>query len=412
MPPASIEAQVTQGGLARPSGVDPSSGLGKTARVTLLGASSLTVMSGAAIAPALPAMRSAFATVTEVDLLVRLVLTLPAFFIALLGVFLGDLVDRLDRRRMLFVGAVLFTAAGSSGLWLDHLVPILVARAVLGVSVAIVMTASTALIADYLEGQARLRLLGLQAAFMAFGGVVFLLAGGLLADRSWRAPFGVYLLALPIALGAWLLPEPARTSAPSRATGSFPWLPMLGLGAAAFASMLFFYVLPTQLPFDLHDRLGLGGLEAGLAIGMCNLGAGLVSLRFDTFARRFSPMAILGGGFGVVAIGLFGLYLAPSFPAVLGATAVAGLGMGVFMPNLNQWAVRLVAPERRGTAASVLVAGLFAGQFASPLVSQPIAELSGVRAVFAALAAVAFLLGAGLLAVARRARRQQVAPSA
>ena len=45
--------------------------------VTLLAASSLTVMSGATIAPALPAIRDAYADGRQADLLTKLVLTPP-----------------------------------------------------------------------------------------------------------------------------------------------------------------------------------------------------------------------------------------------------------------------------------------------------------------------------------------------
>ena len=287
-------------------------------------------------------MRTAFSTASEVDVLVRLVLTVPAFFIAVLGIFLGGLVDRVDRRHVLVVGALLYAAAGTSGLWLDHLVPILIGRAVLGVSVALVMTASTALIADYLEGESRLSFLGLQAAFMAFGGVVFLVVGGLLADVSWRGPFWIYMLAIPIAAGALMLP-PAEARANDVPTGDIPLLPLAGLGLASFGSMFFFYTIPTQLPFDLQAT-GVGATAAGIGIAMVNFTAGISALRYEVLARRFSSMALLGVAFVGLGIGLAGAYFAPNYTSTLLAMGVAGLGMGLFMPNLNQWAVRLVGP--------------------------------------------------------------------
>lgn len=42
--------------------------------------------------------------------------------------------------------------------------------------------------------------MGLQAGFMGLGGVVFLALGGALAQQNWHYPFGLYLLAWPIAL--------------------------------------------------------------------------------------------------------------------------------------------------------------------------------------------------------------------
>jgi hypothetical protein len=52
-------------------------------KATLLLVSTLTVMAGATIAPSLPAMRQHFTEVPNVDYWVRLVLTVPALFIAL-----------------------------------------------------------------------------------------------------------------------------------------------------------------------------------------------------------------------------------------------------------------------------------------------------------------------------------------
>ena len=43
---------------------------------------------------------------------------------------------------------------------------------------------------------------------MSGGGVVFLLAGGALAEISWRGPFAIYGVALPLAvLVALVLPK-------------------------------------------------------------------------------------------------------------------------------------------------------------------------------------------------------------
>lgn len=70
-------------------------------KATLLFTSTLTVMSGATIAPSLPAMQEYFADVPNSALLVRLVLTIPALFIAIGGLFVGQLADRLGRKPLL-----------------------------------------------------------------------------------------------------------------------------------------------------------------------------------------------------------------------------------------------------------------------------------------------------------------------
>ena len=58
-------------------------------RLALLAASSLTVMAGATMSPSLPAMQSHFHDVPDVAYWVKLLLTLPALFIALFAPVAG-----------------------------------------------------------------------------------------------------------------------------------------------------------------------------------------------------------------------------------------------------------------------------------------------------------------------------------
>ena len=116
---------------------------------TLLFISTLTIMSGATISASLPGIAARFADVENVALLSRLVLTLPAVFIALFSPAAGFLVDRFGRKPLLMVSVALFTVAGASGLFLDTLPGLLVGRAVLGLAVGGIMTATTALVGDF-----------------------------------------------------------------------------------------------------------------------------------------------------------------------------------------------------------------------------------------------------------------------
>src|SRR5690606_32866450 len=70
-------------------------------KATLLLASALTIMAGATIAPALPAIETVFAAEPDAALLTRLVLTAPALAIAICAPFAGGLADRIGRRPVL-----------------------------------------------------------------------------------------------------------------------------------------------------------------------------------------------------------------------------------------------------------------------------------------------------------------------
>jgi MFS family permease len=154
----------------------------RLAQATLLLASMLTVMAGATITPALPAIQREFSNVPNATVLVGLVLTMHGLFVAVGAPIIGALADKYGRRWLLLVSAVVYALAGGSGFVLDSLMAILASRAVLGLAVAGVMVTVTALITDYYEENRRETVLGRQAAFMSFGGVVLLPLAGVLTE--------------------------------------------------------------------------------------------------------------------------------------------------------------------------------------------------------------------------------------
>ncbi len=93
---------------ATPAFTGPSSQI----RLTLLILSALTIMAGATIAPALPAMQAHFAGVPNANLLVKLALTIVGLAIALSAPLSGILADRFGRRPVLIGSLLLYAVAG------------------------------------------------------------------------------------------------------------------------------------------------------------------------------------------------------------------------------------------------------------------------------------------------------------
>ena len=372
---------------------------------TLLFVSTLTIMSGATISASLPGIAARFADVENVALLSRLVLTLPAVFIALFSPAAGFLVDRFGRKPLLTVSLALFAIAGASGLVLDTLPGLLVGRAVLGLAVGGIMTATTALVGDFFQGPARDRYMGLQQAFVGVGGTLFLTGGGFLAEVHWRGPFLIYTVAIllvPAALA--FLPEPRRARPASLATGegalggrATALLALLFLAAAV--NMIAFYMIPTQLPFYL-ESLGFSAPSlAGTAIGAGQLVGVVSALAFAPFRRLAGIMGVFGLGFVSAGLSFVLLSSAESYAGVLAAMAVSGVCMGTIMPNFAAAAMLLAPPARRGRVSGLLVSSIFAGQFLSPLVSQPLIAASGYDGAYAIVGSVVLVFGVAAFAL-------------
>lgn len=366
-------------------------------RATLLCAAALTVMSGATISPSLPALYDHFADVQGVEVLSRLVLTLPALFIAVCSPLAGLAVDRLGRRPVIMVGAALYVLGGTTGLYVDSLTAILAGRALLGIAVACVMTATITLIGDYYRGERRGRMMGVMSAFMSWGGVVFVLLGGALAELHWRGPFSVYLSALallPVLL--LVLWEPDRCQGegaagpdgaedgPARAD----WPLVALVYFAGFMLNVTFYMVPTQAPFLLREMGVLAPFLAGVAIAAMNVAGGVGSLQYRRVRARMSAPAVFGLSFGLMAVGFVGVAAADGQAAFMVALLFGGLGVGLTFPNITNWLMSLAPPHLRGRLVGGTTTSIFLGQFVSPMVSQPLVETFGQSGAFAAMAGV------------------------
>lgn len=381
-------------------------------KTTLLFVSTLTVMSGATIAPSLPAMREHFADVGNVELWVRLVLTIPALFIVIGSPIAGTIVDRLGRKPLLVACLLLYGLAGSSGFFLNSLFAILLGRAFLGLAVAGIMVGATTLIADYYVGAARATFMGLQAAFMGLGGVLFLSGGGFLADANWRLPFLIYLFAwllLPMAILFVYEPHPqvAQTNQPEQteASSQLPIKLLILVFSSAVITQIIFYLIPVQLPFYLQKLSNATATQSGLAIAFATLFSAFSSLSYGKLKQRLDFLGILTLSFILIGVGYFGLGLASNYSQVLMTLVPIGLGLGVLMPNLNVWVSATVPDTLRGRALGGLTTFFFLGQFLSPIVSQTISQQIGLATTYSLAGVILIILALIFLLMKRQINR-------
>ncbi|MGB3515236.1 MAG: MFS transporter [Elainellaceae cyanobacterium] len=374
-------------------------------KVTLLLTSTLTIMAGATIAPSLPAMQAHFTDVENVEFWVRLLLTTPALLIALGAPLAGQLVDTVGRKPLLIASALLYGLGGSSGFVLNSLFQMLVGRALLGLAVAGIMVSATTLIADYYPGDRRSSFMGLQAAFMSLGGVVFLSVGGFIADINWRLPFLIYLfswLLLPIIVLAIYEPSSSQSQSALGADQELDIkqvelnIPFKLLGliyGSALILQIVFYMIPVQLPFYLEQLSGASATQSGMAIALVTLFAAIASMNYGKIKQQFNYVTILAVAFILMGLGYVGVGLVSNYGLILMALVPAGLGLGLLTPNLNVWTTVTVPMALRGRALGGLTTCIFLGQFLSPIVTQPLSQAVNLAATYALAGIAIAVLG-------------------
>jgi MFS family permease len=391
--------------LAGEVAVDPATGrpAGRAQAAVLLLASCLAVLGAVLLAPVLPAIEDAFAGTAGVEALTPVVLTAPALVIGLTAPFAGRVLDGVGRTRLLVGALVVYAVVGTAPLWLPSLQLIVASRVLVGLTEAVIMTCCTTLLADYFHGSQRERYFALQVVFTTVAATLFFGLGGALGSHSWRTPFWLYLVSLPLAVAAArLIWQPAV----QRPTGVLPALPWHRLAAPVAVSLvggLVFYVLIVELSFKLDDV----GVESTGAIGavsaIASLGTAVGGASFSRLGSR-GPAVTAPLAFAVSGIGLVGLGLAPSVPVIVLFAVVTGLGNGLLLPSLLTWALGSLTFEQRGRGTGWWTAAVFLGQFICPLVVLALsAALGGLGAALVVVGVLA-VVAAVVVRSSRQAR--------
>ena len=358
---------------------------------TLLFISTLTIMAGATIAPAMPAMKQAFASEYQAEFWVKMILTLPGLSIALCAPFIGWLLDHSSKKTLIVVAIFCYGVFGSFGYVVsDSLWLLLFSRCLLGIAVAGVMVGGMTLAGAYFPGPAYSRFAGKQAAFSSFGGVVFMALGGVIAGLDWRSTFLIYCLALVLLPAALVfIEEPSekcsRVNEPSMATqppdikGAF-W-PIALCYVLALFEIVLLYTIPVHFPFFAKQIGAEGGAAIGLAIAAMLLTMAIVSMSYARIHRGSFVVTLLKGvgllGVGFVLLGLSHFYI-HSYVGLI----VIGVGLGIIRPNIMTWLISVTPTAARGRIMGGVTTCIFVGQFISPLLTDGAFQAFGYGLVY------------------------------
>lgn len=134
-----------------------------------------------------------------------------SFALAGLLVTMGNLADRIGRKRLLLIGAVGFGLSSLMAAFAPTPELLILARAVLGISGATIMPSTLAIVRNVFQDPAlRTRAIAVWSAGATAGAAVGPLVGGVLLERfHWGSVFliNVPIMVVVLAGGLFLLPE-------------------------------------------------------------------------------------------------------------------------------------------------------------------------------------------------------------
>lgn len=371
--------------------------IGKIGIAAIMLMSSLTVMVGNAITPAIPEI----ARVYNMGNFASWLVTAPALGVVVTAIFFGKMIDRLGPYVVAFSGLLFYGIFGVLGAFMPNIVLLFMDRFFLGAATAAVMSASYALIAGFFRGEKQLKMIALQGMSMEFGGVIFLSISGFMANSSWQGPFFIYgfgFIALVMLVSS--VPKKCLYLDIDEDISQMPEkiVPVPLILLAAFLGMLMFFTAMVSLPMYLQNNLGYTPAFTGYYLAGLDLVAALAGGMMPQVVKHIGTRGCLTVAFTCYGLA-FLLYAVSSAPFILIiAASFVGLGMGFSTPLFSNLVLNNSRPERKGQNASFCTMAMFLGQFMSALLVSLLASMT----LFITSFVIALVVGIGIFVIGEK----------
>lgn len=428
--------------------------IGKAGIAAIMLLSSLTVMVGTALTPALPALGEVYHLGNYVSWLV----TAPALGVVATAIFFGWLIDKKGPYAVAVIGIFFYGLLGVIGGYMPNAALLFIDRFLLGAATAAIMSAGVALIANFFEGEKQLKIIALQGMSMEFGGVIFLSVSGMLSDISWKYAFYIYGLGFVALLMILLFVpkcgvdgadnagtgsevadstgadgvrtagagsagdvaatdnvrnsdgiadpagEPAAKNSSIRSTStSSKGVPVPLILVIAFLGMLMFFTAMVSLPIYLQTTLGYSPAFTGYFLAALDLVSVLCAGLMPSVVKKVQEKGCLTIAFCGYGIAFTMYLLSGTSPVILWLGAIfTGVGFGFSTPLFNSLVVSKSIPQNKGRNISFCTMAMFAGQFLSALL---VSAFSGKTLYLVALI-MAFVIMPCIIPTAKRFRQK------
>ncbi|WP_239019775.1 MFS transporter [Sphingomonas suaedae] len=369
--------------------------------LTVIVAGFLPIMAIVSMFPAVPAMIQHFGADPNAGWKVPAMVSAPGLTIALVALFIGMLVDKFGRRKLLLISTLFYGVFGAVPFLLESLDAIYASRLLLGLSEAAILTTLNTLIADYWDDRGRRNWLTLQGLIgPGLSSLMIFFAGTLTAWR-WNGIFLLYLVAFPIFLAMLrFMYEPrsettATVSNGAADAGKVPWGVFATIGGVTLFSSILYYVFIINgglvwQELGVSDPGKIGRITALPSLFVL-LGALIYWLlgRYGISSRGqvSAFLAVLGTGLALIGI-------AGDWRMMVLGMAVQQTGAGMGVVTLIYWAQGQLPYAHRGRGMGLWTACFFFGQFVSPLIVSVVRGQVGTMQGAFLVAGITGLVGA------------------
>ena len=342
------------------------------------------MMSYLAISPVIADISNAFPK-TNISV-VQMVITLPTLMSLVFSLLAGRLARKFYKKTLIMLSLCAYLIGGLLPVIFHQSIHfLLLCSAIIGVGTGGMLTLSAAIICDYYTGKDRNRMMGLQAASISGGAMIFSLLGGQLSKLGWSRAYLAFLLLIPCmiivakCMPKGLLENEASVSShvkPRRNLSGYVW----------FFSIIGFVYYICQNTYNTNASLyiqeaGLGGAQtASIATSVYTFSgilAGLMLERLMEIMKRYSLIFAIF----ITGLGLFLTYASPTLPFIVMGGFLCGFGFSTFTPAGTCLVSDHATLSQRSMSIAIFSAFTNVGASLSPIIVNTLIGAVGMTAV-------------------------------
>ena len=382
-------------------------------KILILAGGPAIALATSLVQPILPKIEAELAQSADDVFLVKMLVGVMGVAMVIGASLTGFLADRLGLTRVMVFNYGLYALAGTAGFYLSDLHLLVASRFLLGIAASGAVTGSIIIINSRIPCQHRASWLGYYVSMAQLSAVTLNPISGLLGELNWHWSFAIYGVAAPFAFVAAAalpgkIPEQAAVDRGPASPHLIQWFPF-GLALIAVVLGTITYIPAIYFPFLLSAM----GMTSPALISLVLTGdiiAGAVAaLFYGRMRRSLSEEGAFAISLGCTCIGLLIAAIAPNYIVVVCGSAIFGIGVAWFLPNLMLAVANRVLPEQQGRGAGLIKGANYFGSPAAVFLTEPVARTHGAPGailVASVLSLVLLLSSLGRMALRRHPQGQ------
>ena len=300
--------------------------------------------------------------------LVQMLITGPSLVGMFCALLSGMLVTKISKKQLLLLSSLISGISGTLPLFFDSFPLLFGCRLVYGFALGLATALNTAVVAEWFEGDARVKAMGIQAASVGAGMAVTTAGAGYLGAGSFTNSYYIYLIGfICFVLILVFLPETGKVVQTAenkiKINGRVVIIAVLGL-----LEFMFLISFTTNISMHLSgtlagDAAASGNLTSIFSIAQIVIGLVLTSITRVT-KKATLPVAMLSFVLGCILL----IGFSSNFAVLCVGALLCGFSQGVFIPTAMVEVSNAVPPVAAAMASGVFTCGTCTGQLISPVV--------------------------------------------